>query len=183
MSTQNEQMYNLAKQYKKENDVDDIDLDKVAEWALNNKYWEPRKRFFYRQFKEEMRRALRNKYLTDPQGRRVRVMHVLKKDENGTQLYLWKDIETASHEHMHLSFQQRRKQIVGDCNQLKTDVDSYNENFNESLPIQLVFDFTNDLKEIEIVKQIDSKTDRKRKSHNSNIKINKNELNSNLVRL
>ena len=32
---------------------------------------------------------------------------------------------------------------------LKLDVDSYNENFNTSVPIQMVFDFTEDLEELE----------------------------------
>jgi hypothetical protein len=31
---------------------------------------------------------------------------------------------------MEIAFQQRRQQILGDCRQLKTDVDSYNDNYN-----------------------------------------------------
>jgi hypothetical protein len=50
---------------------------------------------------------------------------------------------------MEIAFQQRRQQIVGDCNQLKIDVDSYNENRKPTRPIQMVFDFTPDLKETE----------------------------------
>jgi hypothetical protein len=52
---------------------------------------------------------------------------------------------------MGIAFQQRRQQIVGDCRQLKSDVDSYNENRNPSSPIQMVFDFTLDLVELETV--------------------------------
>jgi hypothetical protein len=50
---------------------------------------------------------------------------------------------------MQLAFQQRRQQIVGDCRQLKMDVDSYNQNANSGEPIQMIFDFTLDLAEIE----------------------------------
>ena len=50
---------------------------------------------------------------------------------------------------MHIALQQRRQQIVGDCRQLKTDVDSYNENRKPNQPIQLVLDFTEDVAEIE----------------------------------
>lgn len=39
--------------------------------------------------------------------------------------------------------------ILGDCRQLKTDLDSFNENRGESAPIQISFDFTNDLLELE----------------------------------
>jgi hypothetical protein len=52
---------------------------------------------------------------------------------------------------MRIAFQQRRKQIVGDCRQLKNDVDSFNENVNPGPPIQLVLDFTQDIAELEIV--------------------------------
>ena len=38
--------------------------------------------------------------------------------------------------------QQRRHQIVGDCRQLKMDVDSYNQNRTPDQPIQMIFDFT-----------------------------------------
>ena len=51
---------------------------------------------------------------------------------------------------MEVAFQQRRQQIVMDCLQLKTDVDSYNENRKPESPIQMVFDFTDDLTELEL---------------------------------
>jgi len=50
---------------------------------------------------------------------------------------------------MQVAFQQRRQQIVGDCLQLKNDVDSYNENRKPDQLIQLVLDFTHDSEEIE----------------------------------
>ena len=58
-------------------------------------------------------------------------------------------MRTASREHMEIAFQQRRQQIVGDCRQLKADLDSYNDNYNSGESLQMVFDFTNDLAEIE----------------------------------
>ena len=39
-------------------------------------------------------------------------------------------------------------QIVGDCRQLKMDVDSYNDNRLPVQPIQMIFDFTYDLEEL-----------------------------------
>jgi hypothetical protein len=52
---------------------------------------------------------------------------------------------------METAFQQRRQQIVGDCHQLKVDVDSYNQNFNPGDAIQMVFDFRDDLAEVEVL--------------------------------
>ena len=89
---------------------------------------------------------MREEYITDPQGRTVRAKHVACYE----QVPLWGDIRTAPREHMEMAFQQRRQQIVGDCRQLKVDVDSYNQNYNNGeLPIQMIFDFTLDLEELE----------------------------------
>jgi hypothetical protein len=43
-----------------------------------------------------------------------------------------------------------RQLIVSDCWQLKMEIDSYNENYNKAKPIQSVFDFIDDLAELEI---------------------------------
>jgi hypothetical protein len=43
---------------------------------------------------------------------------------------------------------QRRHQIVGDCHQLKMDVDSYNQNYNHGVQIVMIFDFTLDMEEL-----------------------------------
>ena len=60
---------------------------------------------------------------------------------------LWDDIRSASREFIERAFQLRRRQIVGDCKQLKTDVDSFNDNRPEQAPIQLLLDFTDDVAE------------------------------------
>lgn len=50
---------------------------------------------------------------------------------------------------MKRAMQQRREQCSADNYQMKMDCDSYNENYNAGEPIQLVFDYTLDLEEIE----------------------------------
>lgn len=58
---------------------------------------------------------------------------------------------------MNIALKQRREQVVGDCSQLKKDVDSYNENWNRSgKPVTLVLDFTNDVAEREAVEEMDT---------------------------
>lgn len=49
----------------------------------------------------------------------------------------------------HMDFQQRREQIIRNCLQLKADVDSYNDNREPYQRIELVWDFTKDLAELE----------------------------------
>ncbi len=64
---------------------------------------------------------------------------------------------------MKVSFQQRRREVVGDCCLLKTDIDSYNDNYNKNEPINLCFDFTKDIEEAEIF-EIKSGSSGKRQS-------------------
>ena len=53
------------------------------------------------------------------------------------------------HGHFVRSFGQRRQQIVGDCLQLKTDVDVYNDKRDLAEPIQVPLDFTLDVAELQ----------------------------------
>jgi hypothetical protein len=122
---------------------------RIAEWAIQTNEWKPPHASLVNLCADQIARAMSEQYYTDPQGRRVRAKHARKTKEGGKQLYLWDDIRTADPEHMEIAFQQRREQIVADCAQLKIDVDSYNENRKPESPIQIVFNFTDDLIELE----------------------------------
>lgn len=126
-----------------------LDLKLVAAWALRQGMWKPHDRSLISQCARELAGALRNDYFTDSKGRRVRAKHPVKERHSGKTIGLWDDIRTASRRHMEVSFTQRREQIVGDCRQLKTDVDSYNDAHADNEPIQLVLDFTMDVAELE----------------------------------
>lgn len=52
-----------------------------------------------------------------------------------------------------LAFSQERKRIVKKLWQIRQDIDSYNENVNPSDPIAFVFDFTNDVDELEAARK------------------------------
>jgi hypothetical protein len=130
-------------------------MQPVAEWAVKHGLYTPHPSAVIRELTAQLARALREEYFTDPQGRRVRAKHVATvKQEDGTTLPLWDDMRTAPHSHMEIAFQQRRKQIAGDCFQLKTDIDSYNENRRPERPIQLCLDFTFDVAEREIMEGV-----------------------------
>ena len=100
----------------------------IATWAANNHKWEPQKGKMIAECADEIARAMREEYITDPQGRTVRAKHAARVTRDGKQIMLWDDIRTASREHLVAAFSLRRKQIVGSCHQLKNDVGSYNEN-------------------------------------------------------
>jgi hypothetical protein len=104
--------------------------------------------------KRDLSRALREQFHIDPQGRQVRTFHATKLHRaGGEQQVFWADLRTAPPEHVELAFQQRRSQIVGDCRQLKLDVDSYNENNVHNASYQLLLDFTDDVAELEQPKE------------------------------
>lgn len=121
----------------------------LADWAITRRRWAPTPEATRRLCAEQFSRAMREEYTTDASGRRIRVKHAVTIRRGGEQTALWDDIRTAPRSHMERAFQQRRDQIVGDCRQLKNDVDSYNEAHGEMPPIQLVLDFTLDMIELE----------------------------------
>jgi hypothetical protein len=147
----NEQMQRLAEDFQAATGTVQFSLKEIGVWALQNKKWEPAQDAVLRQFCDDMSRALREEYIRDPQGRRVRAKHAIRTE--GEQGVLWADIHTAPHEHMVVAFSQRRDQIVSDCAQLKADVDSYNQNQNSGESIQLRLDFTTDVREFELARE------------------------------
>lgn len=142
--TYNERLQKLVNRYIDSGGTWPATVREVAAWALNNKLWAPQKNEVISIFAEQLSRAMREEYIVDPQGRKIRAKHAARIK----QMVLWDDIRTANRNHMQVAFQQRRQQIVGDCHQLKLDVDSYNENKNDGTPIQMVFDFRIDLMEL-----------------------------------
>jgi addiction module HigA family antidote len=131
----------------------------IAHWAHQKGLWEPQKKDIVNQLARDLSRAMREEYYTDPQGRRVWTKHAARfaddvlpdeeREPRKTQKVLWADIRTDSADHIIKALQQRRMQIVGNCKQLKTDVDSFNDNHPSGKKIQLNFDFEADLAEME----------------------------------
>jgi hypothetical protein len=150
------QLQNIANTYLEKHGDVGATTTEMAQWAIANGYWEAQPNALVRQCADELSRAMREEYITDPQGRSVRAKHVARKEQAGEQHAFWADMRFASRSHMEMAFQQRRQGIVGDCKQLKTDVDSYNDNFNPSEAIQMIFDFTYDIEEAELAKLVNA---------------------------
>ena len=123
----------------------------MAKWAVVHRLWAPQPSTIIAQCADHLARAMREEYITDPQGRAVRAKHAARVEVNGEQTTLWADIRTAPRKHMETAFRQRRGQILGECKQLKADVDSYNQNASPDRPILMIFDFTYDLAEMEAI--------------------------------
>ena len=155
MATYAEQLQKIWSKYEAAGNSMPATAREVARWAIRNKLWAPRPSDVESQCAEELARAAREEYRTDINGRRYRAKHSVRVDKNGTQLSFWADIDSAPRSHMERAFAQRRRQVVGDCWQLKVDIDHYNGVHPKESPIQMVFDFTDDLNELLALEGLD----------------------------
>jgi len=149
MSTYTKQMQRIVDEYRLVGEPWPAAAKTMAAWAIRNGKWKLPDSAAITKCAEDLGNAMREEYMTDKKGRRVRVLHPASIRRGKEQYTLWDDIRTAPREHMKLSFQQRRRAIVGDCRQLKTDVDSYNDYHTDAAPLQVEFDFKMDLAEWE----------------------------------
>ena len=150
MSTYYQQLQAVVTKYIEAREEWPATTRQIAAWAVREKLWAPHPSSLISQYAEALAQAMREEYIVDPQGRTVRAKHAARVE----QTVLWGDIRTAPRVHMEIAFKQRRQQIVGDCRQLKADVDSFNENRSPAAPIQMTFDFTNDLLELEALARL-----------------------------
>ena len=156
MARVTKQLQKLVDDYKKAGQPWPASATDMAKWAINNHRWFPQPAALISQCADQLSRAMREEHIVDPQGRLVRAKHMARVHKNGELVSLWDDIRSENRQHMAIAFQQRRQQIVGDCRQLKTDMDSYNDNASKDRPIQMVFDFTRDLEELGAVSNLEN---------------------------
>lgn len=152
--TETEQMQEFVADYRKAGERWPASSKDIASWAIHKRLWIAPRVSQIDELAKKLSDAMREEYFTDPQGRRVRKLHAVRDiqvlpDGKHRQLTLWIDILDAEPIQMRTAFQQRRMQVLGDCRQLKTDVDSYNDNNKHGAEIQMVFDFSDDLAELE----------------------------------
>jgi hypothetical protein len=126
----------------------------IAYWAIRHHEWVPQPKSQAEECARELADAMREQFFVDEHGHHVRQKHALRKTEllpdgKQRQLTLWVDIHDAQPEEMHVAFQQRRGQILNDCVHLKTDADWYNEHNPHEVTIPLLFDFSEDLVELD----------------------------------
>lgn len=159
--TKNELLQELVEEWRVEHHASSINTAEVTAWLIRTGKWAPRPADVSRVIRKELQIALREQYMVDPQGRRVRQKHAQRMtrelmDGSLEQYVLWHDMREATRPQMQAAFQQRRLGIARDCRRLKIDADSYNENWNSSVPIQLVFDFTDDMADMDYEDPADS---------------------------
>jgi hypothetical protein len=149
MTTRNELFQRIWKRYEREHDQLPASAREVVEWAVEKNLLNLPETDPHDILAGQMATALREEYATDAKGRRYRVNHAVRVSNSGVQTTFWAIMGFAPREHMQRAFTQRRNQIIGDCFQLKVDVDVYNSLNKDQLPLPLILDFTDDVKERE----------------------------------
>jgi len=137
-------MQDIFKRYQIEVSAAPVDLKIVGAWATANKLWAPRPVDVLSRFATDMADALREEYRTDKSGRRYRAKLAVTVGRQGS---LWGDIDTAPRAHVVKNVGQRRRQIVGDCVQLRLDRDHYGDAHPSEDIIPIEFNFSDDVEE------------------------------------
>ncbi|WNC95578.1 hypothetical protein RI103_39495 (plasmid) [Paraburkholderia sp. FT54] len=129
-----------------------LDPHAVAEWACKNGLYKPNLKTILDAIATDISQVFREEYRTDENGQRYRAKHAVRSKRGTKSMSLWADMddERAPRDHFVRSFSQRRQQVIGDCFQLKTDVDVYNAKNAKQPPIQVVLDFTYDVEELQM---------------------------------
>jgi hypothetical protein len=147
LATYNEQLQRIWHDYEREHGNIPATAREAVKWGVSRGMVEAPAPDPYDKLAEDMARALREEYGTDSLGRRYRKNHAVRILKSGVQYTMWATLETAPRNHMQKAFIQRRMQIVDDCAQLDTDVLVYNDLNKTEEPIQMYFDFRDDVEE------------------------------------
>ena len=147
MASFNERLQRVWHAYEKEHGYLPATAREACMWGVAQRMIAAAEYDPYDRLSEDMSRALRGEYATDRMGRRYRKNHAVRVTKGGVQYTMWAILGHSAREHMHKAFVQRREQIVGDCFQLSTDVDVYNDLHKDQEPIQIPLDFRDDVEE------------------------------------
>lgn len=148
MSTFTEQLQRIVADYRAAGEPWPASAEQMAEWAVSHERYQLTRGMAVTQCREHIARAMRLEHVRDTKGRSVRRYYAARLRRDGKQTTLWADWN-ADQSFMEVAVANRRNQILGECRQLKIDLDSYNDRHCRQTPIQASFDFTIDLEEFE----------------------------------
>ena len=91
-----EQMQKIVRKYRESDQPWPTTAADIARWAIRRKLWEIHPSKIVRQCADQIAEAMRQEYITDPQGRRVRAKHVAPYHERGQTSFKWDDMRTGN---------------------------------------------------------------------------------------
>jgi hypothetical protein len=147
MAKLSEQLLKIVEDYRSSGGKWPATREQIAEWAVANERYELTRSMAVSQCAEKIGRAMGSKLVKDNKGRSVRKYYAAHIRENGQLIMKWDDWN-AERPFMEVAAANRRNQILGQCWQLKNDLDSYSDRRCPEQPIQMDFNFNVDLEEL-----------------------------------
>lgn len=152
--TKTEFLQEITEQYRSAGEKWPATCKEMAAWAIREGLWKPYPKNLITQCASEIAAAMREEHFTDPQGRVVRKKRPYRSVEGllegkEEQVFLWVDMQEVNQEEAEMAFQYGRKWNLDSCRQLKLGVDSYNDNNPHGAHVEMSFDFTDDLAEMD----------------------------------
>ena len=139
-------MQRLIRAYRDETGEREVDMHKVAKWAVGKGWPLPRPVSPIEILAKEFTSAAREEIRHDAEtGQPYRANHSIKVTHGDEQLHLWIDIDEAPRSQIFMSLQNRREQMVGDGYMLTLDAEHWNRINPDEEPIQLEMDLTLDI--------------------------------------
>jgi hypothetical protein len=157
MGTYKENMLAIWDQYRDEVSADPADLRELGNWAIKRRLWSPRPVDIEASFARDMADVLREQTRRDKDGREYRAFIPAKSSgKDGAPLFKWADIDLAPRPHVEKGVQNERRQIANDCFALAMKVDHYNAMHPKEEPLQIPFNFEEDIEEMKIARGINA---------------------------
>jgi hypothetical protein len=153
MPTFNEQLVRIVEDYRATGQAWPATREQIAEWAVANDRYQLTRGMAVSQCAEKLSRAMGLEHIRDSKGRSVRKYYAARIRESGQLVMKWDDLN-AERPFMEVAAANRRNQVLGQCWQLKNDIDSYNERRCPDEPIQIDFNFNVDLEELSQLNEV-----------------------------
>ena len=147
MADFSEQLIRIVEDYRAEGNPWPASREQIAEWAVAHERYQLTRGMAVSQCAEKLSRAMGLEHVKDSKGRSVRKYYAARIRENGQLVMKWDDLN-AERPFMEVAAANRRNQVLGQCWQLKNDMDSYSERRCPDQPIQIDFNFNVDLEEL-----------------------------------
>ena len=130
-------MIEIAEDWKIEHGVEEIDIDRATDWAIETGRYQRDPISRKQQCRQDMLKALQRQKYKDPQGREVRAHHAVTMTWEGEQLTLFVDARIAKPAVMKQVFEQNYERIVNDVKRHCIEKESYDDNnpYGEQLPL------------------------------------------------
>lgn len=144
--SKHEEMQKIIRYYKRETGLKEVDMHRVAEFAVTKGWKLPKPENPMDRLAREFAAAARVEVRKDKvTGRPYRANHVFSVQQGDLFLHLWVDIDEAPRPQMLAAFSLRRDQMVGDAWQLTLDVGHWNRVNPHENRIQMEMNFEPDM--------------------------------------